>query len=274
MARAAARKMFKWLAPQPLQEKMASTRQRARHIQARRDPEFQKSIDRLALLKDVCSGERCVVIGNGPSMAGFDLSKLAGIKTFCLNRGYLLWNEQGLTPDYLVAVDQLIIEQFAREWQSVQALKFAPWLKRAHFTKDDHLIFFEERWDKVFIQDARNGLASLATVTNTTLQLAWHMGFSTVILLGIDHHFKASEAGQPNEMFLQKVGDVDHFHPRYFAPGTRWHLPDLKLSEKGYKLARDAFDAAGRRIVNATPGTRLQVFETAPLADLLIESRS
>jgi len=260
------RVLYRRIAPLHVQTRVASLRQRYRHVGARRGARFRQSLGRLQALRNAYEGQCCVIIGNGPSMRDFDLKRLAGLKTFCLNRGYLLWQEQGLSPDFLVVVNQLVIEQFSAELQSVGALKFVPWLHKDRFTpSDDGIVFFEERWDESFMTDAVAGLSSLATVTNTTLQLAWHMGFSSVILLGIDHYFAASEKGRPNEMVVQAQDDVDHFRPDYFAPGVRWHLPDLELSERGYKLAKRTFELAGRKIVNATPGTRLDVFEKVDL---------
>jgi hypothetical protein len=245
-------------------------RQHARHRGARRDPLYLNSMKRLGQLRDVHAGETCVIIGNGPSMRDFDLAKLDGYRTFCLNRGYLLWREQGRTPDFMVVVNRLVIEQFAGEIQRVNALTFAPWLQRNHLdTNNRNLVLFEERWDEAFMTDARKGLASLATVTTTALQLAWHMGFSTVVLIGVDHKFDAASRGHPHQMVVQTDDDVDHFRPDYFGPGTRWHLPDLELSERGYRLARKTFERNGRRIVNATPGSKLEVFERKRLPDVV-----
>lgn len=256
--------------PNSVRIKVAAWRQRARHVSARADPQFRESIQRLGALHGAYAGETCVVIGNGPSMRDFDLARLRHLKTFCLNRGYLMWNEQGHLPSFLIAVNDLVIEQFAQEIQALNVPKFIPWLHRQYFDNtDDSLVFFEERWDETFITDARRGVASLATVTNTALQLAYHMGFTTVVLIGIDHRFNASKEGQPNEMIVQRRDDVDHFRPDYFAPGTRWHLPDLELSERGYQLARAAFERDGRRIFNATPKTGLTVFEKINLNDFL-----
>jgi hypothetical protein len=249
---------------------VAAVLQRARHLGARRDALYLRSMERFAELRDTHAGETCVVIGNGPSMRGFDLAQLEGTPAFCLNRGYLMWLEQERKPDFLVVVNSLVIEQFADEIQRMGGLIFAPWLQRNHFdTNDRNLVLFEERWDKAFMTDPRRGLASLATVTNTTLQLAWHMGFTTVVLIGVDHHFKAASRGRPHQMVIQADDDVDHFRPDYFAPGTRWQLPDLELSEHGYRLARQMFERSGRRIVNATPDSRLEIFERATLSDIL-----
>jgi hypothetical protein len=44
-----------------------------------------------------------------------------------------------------------------------------------------------------------------------------------------------------------------------------WNLPDLRLSERGYAMARAAFEAAGREVFNATPDSALNVFARAEL---------
>jgi len=54
--------------------------------------------------------------------------------------------------------------------------------------------------------------------------------------------------------------DPDHFAADYFPSGFRWQLPDLPASEKAYQLARQAFEAAGRKILDATVGGNLRVF--------------
>ncbi len=263
----ALRDVYAQIVPRAIRMRIAAARHHARHAGAEKDLLFQQSVSRLEQLRDSRTGETAVILGNGPSMRGFDLSRIDGLPAFCLNRGYLLWNDQGKTPEYLVAVNELVIEQFAPELLSVGTLTFMPWLHRALVGERTDIVFFEERWDDAFFKDATEGLSSLATVTNTTLQLAYHMGFKNVILLGIDHYFSAP--GKPNAMVVQPKDDADHFSPDYFPAGTRWHLPDLEVSERGYRLAKRYFERDGRRIVNATPGTRLEVFDHMTLEEAL-----
>jgi hypothetical protein len=84
------------------------------------------------------------------------------------------------------------------------------------------------------------------------------MGFDPVILIGVDHTF--SSQGKPNTTIVSEGEDMDHFDPRYFGQGFRWQLPDLEMSERAYRLARQAFESAGRQVLDATIGGRLTVF--------------
>ena len=89
-----------------------------------------------------------------------------------------------------------------------------------------------------------------ATVTNVALQLAFHMGFRQVILIGVDHSYDAK--GKPNTTVVSQGDDPNHFSPAYFGKGFRWQLPDLDTSELGYAMVRDGFERAGRQVLDAT----------------------
>ena len=54
--------------------------------------------------------------------------------------------------------------------------------------------------------------------------------------------------------------DPNHVDARYFGKGFRWQLPDLASSETGYRMARQAYESAGREILDATVGGKLQIF--------------
>jgi hypothetical protein len=92
------------------------------------------------------------------------------------------------------------------------------------------------------------------------------MGFSTVILLGIDHRFETQ--GPPHSRVRQEGDDPNHFRGDYFGDGTAWNLPDLHQSERGYARARAAFEADGRQVFNATPDSALDVFARRELAEV------
>jgi len=109
-----------------------------------------------------------------------------------------------------------------------------------------------------FARQAMGRLWEGATVTYICLQLAYHMGFEKAILIGVDHSF--ATPGTPNTTVVSNGDDQSHFDPGYFGKGFRWQLPDLATSERGYWLARQAFEIAGRQVVDATVGGKLQVF--------------
>jgi hypothetical protein len=84
------------------------------------------------------------------------------------------------------------------------------------------------------------------------------MGFQKVILIGVDHNFVTQ--GKPNATVTSQGDDPNHFAPGYFGKGFRWQLPDLDTSERSYAMARQAYESAGRQVVDATVGGKLTVF--------------
>jgi hypothetical protein len=98
------------------------------------------------------------------------------------------------------------------------------------------------------------------------MQLAYYMGFSQVVLIGVDHNFKTK--GEPNTLVESGGVDPDHFHPDYFGKGVKWQLPDLERSEMAYNLARYQYALAGREILDATVGGKLDVFPKVNYEDI------
>lgn len=256
-----------------LRHRLAADFQHLVHLQARSHPLFRRSRRTLSELAGRHDGEACVIVGNGPSIAGQDLRQLSCVPVFCLNRGYLLWNEQGLSPSYHVAFNDLVIEQFHDEIGRLRCPLFLPWQYHEFFADARHAVFVEPRWHPRFFRDVSNGLWVGATVTFATLQIAYHMGFRTVILIGVDHRFK--DQGPAHLEVMQTSDDTNHFRPDYFGAGTRWNLPDLVQSEDNYRLAESVYRASGRRIIDSTVGGALEIFEKMPLAEALrLTSRS
>ncbi len=223
-------------------------------------PWRRESIRQLAALKDTHIGQRCFIIGNGPSLKNTNLSLLRGEHTFGMNRFYLAFPDLGFTTSYYVSINSLVIEQCAADIRSLPIPKFLSWRSRNLIQPTDDTIFLHSTYTgPKFARDARGRLWEGATVTYVALQLAYHMGFQQAVLIGVDHSFATQ--GVPNTTVTSQGDDPDHFHKGYFGKGFRWQLPDLETSEQGYRTAREAYEADGRQVMDATVGGKLEVFE-------------
>lgn len=223
---------------------------------------LERSRSRRALqeLRNRHLGERCFILGNGPSLRQTDLSRLRGEVTFGMNRIYLAFEEMGFPTTYYVAINTLVVEQCAEEILGLPMPKFATWRGRRWLGSRPDLIYLDTDYTgrPTFARDVRGRVFEGSTVTYVALQLAYHMGFEQAVLIGVDHRFSAR--GPANATVVSQEGDRDHFSPAYFGPGFRWQLPDLEASEVGYRLARAAYEADGRRVLDATIGGALEVF--------------
>ena len=222
-------------------------------------PLRRASIALLTGLKDKHRGQRCFIIGNGPSLKQTDLSLLRDEVTFGVNRIYLMFSELGFPTTYYLSVNSLVIEQCAEDIRALPIPKFLSWRSHRLIHPTDDMAFLHTTYSgPKFATDARGRIWEGATVTNVALQLAYHMGFETAILIGVDHSYRTQ--GKPNTTVVSQGDDPNHFHAGYFGKGFRWQLPDLDTSERGYQMARQAYERAGRQVLDATIGGQLTIF--------------
>ncbi|GAP13796.1 uncharacterized protein conserved in bacteria [Longilinea arvoryzae] len=257
--------MLKKITPQPLWKAGSDCywgwHNRGRHTFLRGlDPRWRESQQRLESFREKHAGQRCFIMGNGPSLRNTDLSKLRGETTFGLNRIYLAFPELGFSTSYLVAVNDLVLEQCQADFRALSMPKFITWRERKALSGDPNTIFVDTDFtgEENFNGDATGRLFEGFTVTYVALQLAFFMGFKQAILIGVDHNFVTQ--GPANQAVVSQGDDPNHFTPNYFGAGFKWQLPDLAGSERAYRLARQAYEAAGRSVVDATVGGKLTVF--------------
>lgn len=226
-------------------------------------PWRRESIKRLAALKDIHKGKRAFIMGNGPSLKQMDLSKLKNEITFGFNRIYLLFPEMGFETSYFCATNDLVIEQFHEDILGLSMPKFLAWRSHRYFPKNlpsSQLpnFIYTSYTGPGFSHDVRGRVWEGATVTNVALQIAFHMGISQAILIGVDHNFTSK--GEANKTVVSEGDDPNHVLPNYFGKGARWQLPDLDTSEIGYAFAREHYARAGREVLDATVGGKLTIF--------------
>ena len=248
-------------------------RNRGRHRLAQLGPAWSRNVHALQSLRDVHAGQRCFIIGNGPSLRRTELSLLKDEFTFGLNRIYLLFPELGFQTSCLVSVNELVLEQCAGEIKGLSIPKYITWRARKWFRRAPGTLFLDTDYTGAedFSGDACGRLFEGFTVTYVALQLAFHMGFTDVLLVGVDHSF--TTRGQANSTVISTGADPNHFAANYFGPGFRWQLPDLDGSERAYRLAQAAYQRAGRQVRDATVGGKLDIFPKVPYASLFPEGQ-
>lgn len=222
----------------------------------------------LARFKDIHKGQKCFIIGNGPSLNKTDLSLLENIQKFGLNKIYLLFDKVNLDLSYHVTVNPFVISQSHEEISRLKCESFVSYLpSMGLFSNAEHVNYiFTEGGVRMFQEDITGVTSEGGTVTYVALQLAYYMGFQEVFLTGVDHSFVCS--GEPNEEQFMAGTDRNHFDESYFQ-GMDWHLPDLISSEMAYCLARYHYMKDGRKIYDATIGGKLDVFPKIPYEEAI-----
>jgi len=231
------------------------------------NPESWRSRKRLKAYKNKYSGDKAVIVCNGLSLLKSDLSLLEGVFTFGLNKINLLFDKSNFRPSCIVAVNPFVIEQSVDFYNQTDIpLYLSSWGVKL-IKKSDNVTFLHGSTQSEFPKDCSVSIYSGHTVTFVAMQLAFHMGFKDVALIGCDHNFATK--GPANKTVVSEEKDYNHFAENYFAGGVKWQLPDLFHSEVNYTVARDMYEATGRSIVNATEGGNLEVFPRAQLSEFI-----
>ena len=247
---------------------------------------------KLGQFRDRHRGERCFVIGNGPSLTMCDLDKLKSEVTFAANKIYLAFDKTDWRPSYYVVEDDHMIWQHHEEIIRLHGfMKFVSsnWtLEKESVVTDSEI----ERLKNLFRQDRevvlyRRSLLEQGEfpkfsgdgcrviycgymVTYISLQLAYFMGFTQVYLIGVDFSYSLSNPGS-NTFTHAEHHPQDHFTPDYFCPGEKRYMPQLERAERAMVCAKDFYEVQGRKVWNATRGGNLEVFDRISLEEALVK---
>lgn len=222
-------------------------------------------------LRNRYQGQRCFIIGNGPSLRIEDLEALRGEVTFASNKIYLSFDETTWRPTFYSVEDRLVARNNADRITALTGMTkifphhMLPLLPRQPnhayvrwLPPHDNTVSFRE-----FSTDLAKGVCWGSTITYTLMQMAVHMGFRQIYLLGLDHTY--IEPKTTLDGVLVSEGERNHFHPDYRKPGEQWHLPVLDRLEWSYGYAKTACDALGVEVWNASRKTALDTFPRANL---------
>lgn len=218
-------------------------------------------------MQNTMTGKKVIILCNGPSLNKVNFEDLKDTKTIALNKFNLKKVKSRFSPNYLVAVNDLVVQQNKHYFEMTDVPLFLSHRAVKFINKNDNMIFLHGSGIDGFAEDCSFSISEGYTVTYVAIQLAFHLGFTKVGLVGCDHSYKFT--GKPNEKTILAGDDVNHFDKDYFGGGLEWHNPDLLESERAYLLAKKHFVNAGREIINCTEGGNLEIFPRQNLDDFL-----
>lgn len=233
---------------------------------------------RLKSLMNRHAGEKAVVIGMGPSLLPEDLERFDGFTTFACNKIYLNFERSCWRPDYysvndvLVAAnnrDAILSADFGK-CQPLHSCIVASELGSHrepiiyHYLRS--LMHLTEDSDPNFLRSLQLGIRSGGcSICIDQIQLAYLMGFTEVYLVGIDFSFQVDQlksvGASASGKVLESVGERNHFHKDYRKKGESWTVPRLEEQRNAFMQCRRLFDASGRKLLNASRLTKLDVLD-------------
>ena len=233
-------------------------------------------LPRNEIFRDRHRGQRCFVIGNGPSLKEQDLSRLRGEITFAVNAFYLhpVIKESWLPTYYFLSDPQyfdgsVALAEFAELTAAIGSTPiFVP-----HYAKDfltttgalpaDQTYYLascggeEESWRAR--PDLTKTIPGAQTVVQLAILAAMYMGCSPIYLLGLDHDW-LSHGGQHLNFYSEETAAEQ---PEGNLPGWTYRkmMEAMLTMWDIYEMLARIADAEGIEIVNATHGGFLDVYK-------------
>ena len=199
-------------------------------------------------------GESCFVIGNGPSLSAVDLTTLLNmnIDTFAVNRIMKIFSQTNWRPTYYVSTDAVLIRDIIPEVESLNSEKFIP-------LQNKYYLNIKVKGAHYFL-DCTEQVNMRGTVTIACIQLAIHMGYRHIYLLGIDHNF---------DKIITESGEIiiDPSVKNYFCEGYDDDVSnevqhDIGTTTKAYHDVQRFCKKNNIEVINASRFTKLDAFPT------------
>lgn len=220
------------------------------------------ALRKLSRFKDIHEGQRCFVIGNGPSLLGSDLDLLKNEITFASNRIFEIFNQTTWRPTYYGICDRTIYRQIFTNIKNVDAESYFLPLDLMNEKQIMNFFYFARvpfnfcRSYPKFSSNIVNRMYEGGTITYYLIQIAAYMGFSEIVLLGVDFNYSISVNSKGEIVKNENV--LDYFYKGNVSDVT---LPNLQLNHNAYIAARRFSDKNGIKILNASRNSKLDVFE-------------
>lgn len=233
------------------------------------------NMKRLESLKDTHMGEKCFVIGNGPSLKAEDLDKLKakGIYCFASNGIYNIFDATEWRPNIYAVSD---LEFLAENWEvinelndEIEKLICAQALIKynIHIKNAIYFPFIQaQRTPRFFNKDVTRGVHFYGTVTGKLINFGVYMGFKEIYLLGCDNMCPVvkNENGQ-NVLDMSKRHFSDNYYDNNSDMLKKYEnmediLERFKCMEESYKDIKYFCELEQVKIINATRGGALEVF--------------
>lgn len=229
------------------------------------------------------------VLGNGPSLKGFDFSKIIPFKTFGMNAAYRYWDRIGWRPTYYSCLDLVVgmshmdeIRRLIREGRNGDALAgtkpIEKFLLRSNLIDalgtdgdDERVINFDAIRPRI-------PLLQVDPITTGSHVLLWArvLGCKQIVLLGIDGNYKEIVEGAVKRdgivlEITEEKSNPNYFFDDYQRRGDRYNLPnprpDLHASA-WWQAALDLENSDGQ-VANGNPTSSVRVFPFVNVEELL-----
>ena len=231
---------------------------------------IEQPLTEINLLKDIHKGERCIVIGTGPSLNKTDFSLLENEILFGVNTLYRGFDTFGINPEYMCCSDPRIWNVHDENLLQLDSTLILTggaarmYLERMGTYKFEYkspviIPTVGQMWNsKIFQTDVTRGLYNGDTIIiDVGLQLAYWMGFKQVVLIGCDCDYSGIHRWDG----LKSEGSE--------SPPCQGNWSRVFPS---YEICKKAYEDDGREIINATVKGKLEIFKRKKLKEIILSA--
>ncbi|MGO7040438.1 hypothetical protein ACCS60_19015 [Rhizobium acaciae] len=230
------------------------------------------------------AGQRCFILGNGPSVKGLDLSRLQGENVITVSNGYLhsdfgkFQSRYHCVPQitYGLMTSEDVIDWFNEMHSHLGGAELFLSSTEAELVRKHNLFSgrtvrylvlgesFDERTSEEIV-DISQPVPRVESVPVMALMIAMYLGFKEVILLGVDHdRFLSSTYQYAFDLKVQKGKDFTVNADGTLTRSRHDEFQQLARLWRQYRAIANIAKANGIRVVNSTPGGALDEFERRP----------
>jgi len=189
------------------------------------------------LFSSVNPTQRALILGNGPSLKGFDFEQLKGLDVFGMNAAYRYWDEIKWYPAYYSCLDLVVglshKKQISRLIEKSDEYGIRLFLLRDNLI--DQLGEIPNIHKVISFDQIRGGFPPLTapTISTGSHTAAWAvaLGYKEVFLLGIDCDYveivDGASHAQGNELeIVDEKANPNYFFDGYQRKGDRYNIPN------------------------------------------------
>lgn len=183
---------------------------------------------------------KLVVIGNGPSLKGFDFKKLQNVDTLGMNAAYRYWDQIDWYPTIYVCMDDKVTQTHHK---NIKRLVDSGIIKKFFLTrfmldfypelKNDSRIYFLEQFNENYKSLAKkyelntienkffkSAYPAKITTGSSAVRFGCFLGYKEISIIGVDLEYKEIQEGIKNEAGIGlKVTKKIENNPNYFFDG-------------------------------------------------------
>lgn len=234
--------------------------------------------EKLLALKDKHKGEPCILIGGGPSINKMNLNAYKDMVTIACNGFYLKHEELDYMPTYYTVEDPLPANDNKDQIMGLTGTtKIIPYDLKKVIEPDEDTIYINFLRSYIrpsnpnfplFSNEVENTVYWGGTVMYMNIQLAKYLGCNPIYLIGVDLSYKVPKSVKKNGAVLTSTeDDENHFDPRYFGKGKKWHLPETDRMQQAFTKAYLELRKEGVRLINAGLASKLKVLPKESISE-------